>query len=517
MSLYKRLVISLTLVFAGIIYLIIWWSGELRENTQLESEQRLHLGLAKHLVQDNPLLADGVYDYDGLKNLFHTLMMLGPSFEFYYLDPNGRILTYSAEPGKIKRSHIDIEPVKQLISGIQPLPILGDDPKSSGLLTKQLSLDTTSLSNEEPINSIDQDKKIFSAAPVYNNNVLQGYLYMIIGGEIHDSILAAVKKDNQFGDTSIIAAISIAFMLAILLVLFRFFTLPLCKISNSLKDLGNGQWNKQGVSLNLDFPKDDELQLVVSTINNLLGKIQGQFSQLENIDEQRRILLADLSHDLRTPLASLQGYIETLYMHGERLSADERKKFINISMKNSKNLKRLIDQIFELAYLEGGQVTLKNESVALGELLYDVAAKFELKAARKNIVINVEPAECNYQIFSDIGKLERVLSNLIDNAIRHTPKQGEITLSVFEVTGDKQQLRIEVKDTGIGINQQELAHIFQARYRASNTREDTQPHAGLGLAISKSLVALFKSDLSVESEEGTGTRFSFQVPRVTSL
>ncbi|MBU2883607.1 HAMP domain-containing histidine kinase [Psychrosphaera sp. B3R10] len=513
MSLYKRLVLSLSLVFAAIIYLVVWWSGELKENTQLESEQRLHLGLAEHLVTDNPLLAQGVYDYDALKGLFHTLMMLGPSFEFYYVDTQGKIITYSADPGKVKRTHIDTTPIKSVISNrintatlppqnaasdtsvdtsvdnnlITSLPILGDDPRQ-----------------------VDH-QKIFSAAPVLRDGELQGYLYIIIRGENYDSIMQAVKANNQFGESSIIAAISLAVMLLLLLGLFRYFTLPLCKISNAIKGLSNENWETQKLNLNLTMSQDNELQLVVTTINTMLGQIQKQFSQLQNIDEQRRVLLADLSHDLRTPLASLQGYIETLHIHGEKLSAVERSKFIDISMKNSKNLKLLIDQIFELAYLEGGQVTLQNESVALGELIYDVAAKFELKAAAKRINITVDPAECNYQIFADIGKLERVLSNLIDNAIRHTPENGEITLSVAEHSKDGKKLEIAVKDTGIGINQNELTHIFNARYRASNSQEDKQSHAGLGLAISQKLVQLFNSELSVESQLGKGTRFSFEV------
>lgn len=519
MSLYKRLVLSLSLVFAAIIYLVVWWSGELKANTQLESEQRLHLGLAEHLVQDNPLLAQGVYDYDALKGLFHTLMMLGPSFEFYYVDTQGKIITYSADPGKVKRTHIAIEPIEAVIknrvletslSNSSTLPTATLEPQRD-INTKLNRSQFTSL----PILGDDprqlEHQKIFSAAPVLREGQLQGYLYIIIRGENYDSIMQAVKANNQFGESSIIVAISLVVMLLLLLGLFRYFTLPLCKISNAIKALGDKNWGTQQLNLDLTLSQDNELQLVVTTINTMLEQIQQQFSQLQDVDEQRRVLLADLSHDLRTPLASLQGYIETLHIHGDKLSAIERSKFIDISMKNSKNLKRLIDQIFELAYLEGGQVTMQNESVALGELMYDVAAKFELKAAAKRINISIHPSEFSYQIFADIGKLERVLSNLIDNAIRHTPEDGEITLCVAEHSTDGQKLEIAVKDTGIGINQNELTHIFNARYRASNSQEDKQSHAGLGLAISHKLVQLFNSELYVESELGKGTRFSFEV------
>lgn len=487
MSLYQRLALSLTVVFAVLIYLVMWWSGELQKNTQLESEQRLHLGLAEHLVHDNPLLAQGVYDYDGLKNLFHTLMMLGPSFEFYYVDPNGKIVTYSAEPGKVKRDSIDVKPIQKLLNNSVELPILGDDPRHSSR------------------------QKIFSTAPVYNGKQLQGYLYMIIGGEIHDSVLLSVQQNQSLRHVSLVALSSIGVLLILLLVLFRVFTAPLCSLSRQLAKIEPDDLANENFDIKWPSSKDIEITRLTKSFDVMLNQIQIQFVQLQNIDEHRRILLADLSHDLRTPLANLQGYIETLAINGDKLSSEERNKFIDISMRNAKNLKRLIDQIFELAYLEGGQVRLQREAFPLGELLYDVAAKFELKVQEKQLTLNIEPSQFEHQVFADIAKLERVLTNLIDNAIRHTEHDGQITLAVSELSSDPSKLKLSVLDTGIGINKHEIAHVFDARYRASNSQEDKNTHVGLGLAISKKLVQLLESDLNVESELGRGTTFSFEL------
>jgi len=487
LSLYQRLAISLTLGFVLLIALVVWWSDQLQQNTQLESEQRLHLGLAEHLVTDNPLLAQGVFDYDALQGLFHTLMMLGPSFEFYYVNPNGKILTYSAEPGKVKREYVDVAPIQQLIDDPSVLPILGDDPRS---LSRQ---------------------KIFSAAPVYRDQALQGYLYMIIGGEVHDSVLESVKENQTLRQLSIIAISSIVVLLALLLGLFRFYTAPLCKMTREIRAIDRNQFGSADVEIELPSEIHDELQLFAGTFNLMLKQIQQQYVQLENIDEHRRVLLADLSHDLRTPLANLQGYIETLSINGEKLGAEERKRFIDISMRNARNLKRLIDQIFELAYLEGGQVTINKEVTPLGELLYDIAAKFDLKAKEKNIALKVLPEQFDYQAFVDIGKLERVLTNLIENALRHTPEHGEIVLEVSPIANEPTKLRLDVRDTGSGIGKHEIAHIFDARYRASNAMEDKNTHVGLGLAISKKLVNLLDSELRVQSELGKGTRFSFDI------
>jgi signal transduction histidine kinase len=222
--------------------------------------------------------------------------------------------------------------------------------------------------------------------------------------------------------------------------------------------------------------------------------------------------MADISHDLRTPLSSLQGYIETLALKSDQVTKEQRQKYIEIALKNAQQLKGLIDQIFELAHLEGGQVSLNLEAFNLAELLYDVVAKFSLQTAAKNIDINIIP-ECSYtQVHSDISKLERVLSNLLENAIRHTPVSGEITLVITDI--NQHQCQLTITDTGTGIKEEELLYIFDTRYRASNAVQDKEKHTGLGLAITKKLLELLKSDIKVTSTLGKGSSFSFNLRKV---
>lgn len=484
---YQRMALSLVAVFILVMALFVWFTGQMQAITKSEAEQKLHLGLAEHLLHDNPLLQRGKYDHDTLENLFHTLMILGPNFEFYFVDPVGKILAYSAEPGKVKRDSIELEPMLLLINGSNDLPILGDDPRQV------------------------QGQKIFSAAPVYKNDELQGYLYVIIGGQIYDSIIDGLKGSQTLREFAFVAVASLIFLLIALLVLFRYFTAPLKSLSAEMaeirkEDFHKGRDAKQLTKWRVD--SHDEVQMLGCAFNDMVDHIDKQFSQLQQIDAQRRVLLADLSHDLRTPLANLQGYIETLAINADSLSEEDRRRFVEISLKNSRNLKHLIDQIFELAYLEGGQVTLHQESFPLGELLYDIAAKFALKAQHKNIKLTVTPSQFDYQVFADIGKLERVMTNLLENAIRHTPENGSIEL---HVSSGKDKLRVDISDTGIGISDKEIVFIFDARYQASNTEKDSNVHAGLGLAICKKLIALLDSTLTVESQLGKGTCFSFEL------
>lgn len=487
LSFFPRLALALVAVFIVIMVAFLGFTGYLQAITKSEAEQKLHLGLAEHLVGDNPLLQQGVYDYSALKNLFHTLMIMGPDFEFYYLDPRGHILTYSAEAGKVKRKTVELAPVLAVINGADNFPIYGDDPRQP------------------------DKQKIFSAAPVYNNDQLQGYLYVIIGGEIHDSVWQNLQSNQQLNEFALVVIAGLVFLLIVVLGLFHYFTCPLRRLTTDIEkicaiDFKQERSNPRLIEWKKD--SDNEIDRLGCAFSNMLLHIDRQFEQLQEIDSQRRVLLADLSHDLRTPLANLQGYIETLQLKGDSLSEKDRIRFIDISLKNARNLKRLIDQIFELAYLEGGQVTLNQESFPVGELMHDVAAKFALKAQAKNIQLSIHPSQFDYQVFTDIEKLERVLTNLLDNAIRHTPEGGHIDIVV---SGQRDKIRVDIRDSGRGISDTEVALIFNARYQATNSEKDENLHAGLGLAICRKLMKLLESDLTVQSEIGKGTCFSFEL------
>lgn len=489
---YQRLSVSLVAVFFCVITLFVLASSYLQESVTHEGEQRLHLQLASHLVQDNPLLQTGVYDYEALKNLFHTLMVLGPSFEFYFVDPTGNILTYSADVGQVVVKKIDLAPVQSLLDDNSSLPLYGTDPKST---TRD---------------------KIFSAAPVFNENELQGYLYVIIGGAQYDSVVDSLKKNKGIQQFFLIIVAGTLFLFFALLLLFRVFTLPLKRLSDDMDLFRNSGFNLEtsGVIL-LPWKNDsrNEVQRLGFSFNEMLKHIDLQWQQIKSTDSQRRSLLADLSHDLRTPLANLQGYVETLAIKGESLNAIERQRFIDISLKNLHNLKRLIDQIFELAYLESGHIKLKKENFLLTELLHDIAAKFKIKADEKKVSLHIDADHMNAYVHADIEKLERVLTNLLENAIRHTPENGNINIKVLSIDS---KIQVSVIDSGIGIAPEELAYIFDARYQASNTERDASSHVGLGLAISQRLVILLGSTLKVSSELGSGTTFSFGLPPVLS-
>lgn len=485
-SLYRKLALSLAGIFILTASLFIWWTQTLSTYSQAQAEQKLHLGLAEHLAQDNPLLKEGVYDYKALENLFHTLMVLGPAFEFYFVDPSGKLLTYSAKPGEVQLSSIDLVPLVQLIEDQSHLPVYGDDPRNVG------------------------NKKIFSVAPVYNGETLQGYLYVIIGSSIYDNIVDSIKSSEQILVSSIWLALALGFILLTMLLLFRTITKPLQQLGDFIHQAEQAKFDTSKLEL-LAWPKqDNEIHQLGQSVNKMLITINQQMTQLTKLDEQRRELLAHLSHDLRTPLASLKGYLEILNTKSN-LDEQTRDEYLSVVLNNCNHLKSLIDQIFELAHLESGHAKINLEVFNLGELVYDVMAKFALSAEQSKVSLKVSPVECDFSVYTDIAKLERILTNLIGNALRHTPEGGEIELMIKQVD---QAYQVIVADTGVGISAKDLPYIFEARYQASNTQGCKKTHAGLGLAITKRLIQLIKSDIKVSSQLGKGTEFSFFIRQV---
>jgi signal transduction histidine kinase len=488
LSLYHRLAFSICCAFIIMASLLFYWSNSLAEQSKFRAEQQLHLKLAEHLAHDNPLLQDGVYDKKALENLFHSLMILGPSFEFYFLDPAGNIMTYSADADKIKRQSVELSPLVALIANPDAAPIFGDDPRN-----------------------VDK-QKIFSAAPIYRGDSLQGYLYVIIGGEIYDSIFNQVKNDEDLQQYSVVLIGALVLLLLILLALFRYFTSPIKQLVSEMEAIKAVKFDQSKVNLSQwQHSKNNEVHRLGASFKDMVSQINLQFSQLTENDRIRRELLTHLSHDLRTPLATMQGYLETMVIKGDRLSSQEQTQYLATAQRNGMQLKRLIDQIFELAHLEDGQVTVNLETFTIGELLHDIIAKFALKAKARHINLTLQPQQCQYIVYSDIAKLERIITNLLENALRHTSEGGEVAIRVSQLT-DK--VKIAVTDNGSGISKEDIAYIFDARYRASNAIEDSTPHAGLGLAISQKLSRILNSELFVDSQLGLGSNFSLSLPLV---
>jgi signal transduction histidine kinase len=253
----------------------------------------------------------------------------------------------------------------------------------------------------------------------------------------------------------------------------------------------------------------DEIDRLSNAFTAMRGRLEAQMHELKRQDVLRRELVANVSHDLRTPLTSMQGYLEALLRMEDALDRDERKRYLEVAVRQSVKVSRLAQQLFELAKLECEETQPQTERFSISELVQDIAQKFALSAAQKHIRLDTRVENESLFVEGDIGMIERVVTNLIDNAIRHTPEHGEVRLEARSVAG---KVEIMIADTGLGIPEEQMPGLLE---RGSPIRQmAARRGGGLGLLIANRILDLHGSAIRAASRVGEGTRISFALPLV---
>lgn len=259
----------------------------------------------------------------------------------------------------------------------------------------------------------------------------------------------------------------------------------------------------------------DTLARLAADVERMADTIAAQKLALTRAERQQRELLAKVSHDLRTPLSSMQGYLELLLLRQGQLDPAEERNYLHTAIRQSERLARLVHDLFELTRLEAEGMQPAAEDFPLAELTHDVVQKFEPEAQRRAVRLaatggNDGDKAAVLRVHADVGLVARVLDNLVENALRHTPASGSVTI---ELGRDGRRARVVVRDSGEGIDGDLLDGLFE-RYVTSERAGDVGPqgHGGLGLAIARRIVLLHGGELKVESRRGHGTRIGFDLP-----
>ena len=486
-SLYAKLALVLLGLFflIGVSFIII--SVFATEQYQQEVNQKLNRELAGLIVAEKIILQDNQVNQEALKEIFHMLMVINPSIEIYLLDREGTILAFSAEPGRVKRKRVDLAPVKQMISGQAALPLLGDDPRNPN------------------------GQKIFTAAPIKPEDRLEGYLYVILGGETYDTIIQKIQGSYILQLSIRVIAISLIVALIAGLIIFAFLTRRLKLLAAVMEKYESGMPLEEPVlPLRGHESMHDEIDRLGLTFRQMTERINSQMDKLEKSDAMRRELVANVSHDLRTPLATMQGYIETLLLKDESLSSEERRNYLKIAVSHCERLSKLISDLFELAKLEADDRVVHAEPFSLSELVQDIVQKFGLTARERKITIVTNIGQELPFAYADIAMIERVMENLLDNALRYTPEEGSISIVLTDHDQDK--ITVQVSDTGCGIPEQALPRIFDRFYQTDRSRKGKSSHSGLGLAVTKKILELHGTSIEVTSVQNSGTTFTFELP-----
>jgi signal transduction histidine kinase len=219
--------------------------------------------------------------------------------------------------------------------------------------------------------------------------------------------------------------------------------------------------------------------------------------------------VANVSHDLRTPLAAIRGYLETLQIKDAELTAAEKRRYLAIAVQHSERLTRLVTELFELARLDAGEIRLRPESLSPAELVQDVTRTYEIVARQRSVQLKMDLAGDAPPVRADIALIQRVLVNLLDNALKHTPSGGTVNVSLVATDSG---VRVAVTDSGKGIARDDLRHIFDRFYRGRNDPRAQSDGAGLGLAIVRKILDLHHTTIDVENMPGAGARFAFDLP-----
>ncbi len=485
-SLFARLSIALAVivvVMGGTLFLIA------RSNTELyfqELTQRLNAPIGMYVTEQQVLIRDGIADVDSLEVLAGHAMVINPSAEIYLLDRSGRILAHGLPDDSLVRSTVNLAPIQALIDGTAPLPIRGDDPRAA------------------------EGEKVFSAAPVMSENGLEGYLYVVLGGQRYDA-LASDLGELYVARSSVSAVLVTVLTAAIIaLLVFGLLTRRLHRLARKVRNLGSVGRPLPEPLLLQEFPEGDEIERLSQAIDAMSATISEQFNQLKENDRLRRELVANITHDLNTPLSAMRGYIETLLVRNRQLDTATRKRYLEIAHRHTVRLGTLVADLFELAKLDSASVTPSLEAFSLSELAHDIALEFKLDAEQRGIRLIVAHGSSGAMTLGDIGLIQRVLENLVKNAVRFTPEGGEITLEIAE---RPRSVAIAVSDTGPGIPEPDVPRIFDRFFRSEQGEEARSASSGLGLAIVKRILELHESTITVTSRINVGTRFEFELPR----
>lgn len=457
-----------------------------------EVVQGVNLNLADQVASSRALIVNGRVNRPVATQLFDTIISVNPLTEVYLLDPAGRVLAFSGAAEQVVRDRVAVEPLQRLLAGNAP-PVLGDDPRHA------------------------DGHKIFSVTRLPAGSAgsrrlperAEGYLYIVLGGEHFDSIVKMLISSQMLRWGLWTAAASLLFATLAAIALFGRLTRRLRVLASDMDAFRHSDFAEAHAWQFTPRPVGDDIDKFGAIFVRMRERLAEQVDRVRQIDEQRRQLVANVSHDLRTPLASLQGYLETLATTATDLT-DEERGYLEIAVRQSEHVSQLVDQLFELAQLDDARSTqLRLESFSMCELAQDAVDKRQLVCQQQSLTLVAELERTVPPVNADIALIERVLDNLIENALRYTPVSGRV---VVICRADPPGVRISVSDTGPGIAVTDLPRIFDRSYRGAQPPTRGSPGSGLGLAIAKRILELHGSTLTVTSVPGEGAMFTFTLP-----
>ena len=422
-------------------------------------------------------------------------------------------------------THIDSFVLYYKSSGADPFQAAHEYAKASGLRVTLVDKDGTVVgeSNLDMMRMTQMDNHIsrveIQAAEIegvgvttrYSATLDKDFIYVAQKVDIPAFSFVRVAQTMDFVNL-LVAGRRQHFINILLLILFgllvsvilvdRWINAPILEVANVAKEIGAGNLNSR-----IEIRSKDEIGELAASMNQMAEKLEADITSIKKMGQVRSEFLGNVTHELKTPIASIVGYLETL-RDGALNDENVNKSFINRSLDNAKRLEALVTDLVDISRIETGELTMKMQKVDINPILVEVVNDARQRTDNVNVVINLE-INFDDQVFvkGDAGRLQQVFDNLISNAIQYTDK-GHINISVHS---EKNQFLFEITDTGLGIPDDAKKRIFERFYRTDKARDRSKGGTGLGLAITKHILEAHGSSVEVESVEGKGSKFLFRL------
>lgn len=363
--------------------------------------------------------------------------------------------------------------------------------------------------DQEQYQQILQGKTVSSISKndvYFNTKMMSVAVPLINNGQVLGATIMHIRLDDiQHNLMSVYWLIMIAAMFSILVAFVMIYFMSR-RLAEPIKDMTN---------VSLAMAEGDFTERVDVTSNDEIGQLAATFnymvSKLGNLEQMRRDFIANVSHELRSPLTSIRGFIQGVI--DGTIDDKDKEKYLGIALEETNRLSRLVNDLLELARMESGGIKLDQQPFHLSRVAEKVAAQFERYAAEKDVIINTHVAD-DLMILADHDRVEEIMINLLDNAIRFSPPKGHIDIKAVK---EKNKAMISVSDMGKGIPPEEIENIFDRFYKVDKARTRSKGGTGLGLAIIKQLIRAHGEEIQVQSEVGKGTTFTFTMPIVRKI
>lgn len=499
-SFTARLSCALALLLLGYGAIVAVLGRQVAAEQGQESLQRLSHGLARHIVSQWPLLAQPATAQVGNEPaaeqaeraaLLRMLMVVNPGVHAYLLDADGRVAHYIGEPGMVRQHQVDLHAVRDFLQGAA-LPLRGTDPMHAPGAAPQ---------------------RVFSAAmfpPRAGDTRPPGYLYLVLDGAARETV--AAQASVRPAGLGLAASALVALLVTGLLGAFTFsrLTQPLRRVARRMHAYSRGGDPCAGAAP----VRGNEVQAIESAFAALTQRIEAQAVREHEQAAAHRETMAGVAHDLRTPLTALHGQLEAL-----NSGTVDAPRVLQAALAQSDRVRRLSQQLFELASLQSSGQVLHRERLRLDELVSDAVQKFE-SGSRPSPVLLAGVPPGRLELDGDMQLIERALCNLIDNALRHAPAAPGAAPGTAAVRVSVQragpQVHVVVEDAGPGLPDE----LKQRLHRGQSLRDPPLRRTncgiggigGLGLAIAQRVAQLHGGSLTPLPSPGGGTRLCLALP-----